>query len=172
MDQNGIMNAIVDWGNANGPKLEGAYKLKGGWEGWTQVELALVLKKMFEQSNAGAAIEVTREDPVYSGGNQRSDLLITTRNGAQHFTNMFELKCEGIANAANFVGQVRDDCTKVDSGVINAAYRPCKAWVVAFSVTKNLGNLQVGGRNLAAYSKTIQAGGTRITLYWGTRDIQ
>ncbi|THU80419.1 hypothetical protein K435DRAFT_874395 [Dendrothele bispora CBS 962.96] len=172
MDQNPIMNAIVDWGNTNGAKLEGAYQLKGGWEGWTQVELALVLKRLFESSNPGSTVEVTREDPVYGGGTQRSDLLITTRKGAQHFTNMIELKCEGIANAPAFTGQVNGDCNKVNNGAINAAYLPCKAWVIAFSVTKNLGALQVGGKNLAQYSKKVQAGGTQMTLYWGTKDFQ
>ncbi|THV02295.1 hypothetical protein K435DRAFT_792650 [Dendrothele bispora CBS 962.96] len=172
MDQSGIMNTIAKWGNDNGAKLEGAYRLKGGWEGWAQVELALVLKQMFETNNPGSTIEVTREDPVYSGGTQRSDILITTRKGAQHFTNMIELKCESIANAANFTRQVSEDCAKVNNGAIIATYRPCKAWVVAFSVTKNLGNLQVGGGNLGAYSKTIQAGGTLMTLWWGTKDFQ
>ncbi|KIK66793.1 hypothetical protein GYMLUDRAFT_82161 [Collybiopsis luxurians FD-317 M1] len=174
----GLLNKIVEWATANGAKLEEAYKLKGGWEGWTQVELALTLKRAYELQFGRDSVTVTREDNVYNNApNQRSDLLLTTRNGGQIFTNMIELKCESIANAANFVREVSGDCTKVNSGVINAIHRPCKAWVVAFSVSNNMANNQAGanplrvdGTPLAVY-RTIQAGGTPITMWWGSKNF-
>ncbi|KAE9396587.1 hypothetical protein BT96DRAFT_922050 [Gymnopus androsaceus JB14] len=161
MDQNAILNKIVEWGNANGPKLEAAYGFHGGWEGWVQVELAIAFKQAFEHDFPGSTITVTREDTVYRGTNQRSDSLISTKGAGRDFTNMLELKCESVAGAAGFSGQVAGDL-----------YLPCKAWVIAFSVTKNLSNLSVGGKNLAAYSKQIHAGRTTITTLVGSKDFK
>lgn len=172
MDQNAILNKIVEWGNANGPKLEAAYGFHGGWEGWVQVELAIAFKQAFEHDFPGSTITVTREDTVYRGTNQRSDSLISTKGAGRDFTNMLELKCESVAGAAGFSGQVAGDCTKIDNGLVDNRYLPCKAWVIAFSVTKNLSNLSVGGKNLAAYSKHIQAGRTTITIWWGAKDFK
>ncbi|KAJ3738352.1 hypothetical protein DFH05DRAFT_1560828 [Lentinula detonsa] len=143
MDKSPVLERIVEWAEANGEKIQDAYNQKGGWEGWTQVELAFYLKRAFESERYGV-VTVTREDNVYQGNNQRFDLLITTRKGAEHFTNMLELKCESIANTNNFKAQAKADCTK--------------AWVIALSVTKDLGDVQVGSLKLAAYSKRIQAG--------------
>ncbi|KAL0575494.1 hypothetical protein V5O48_006479 [Marasmius crinis-equi] len=171
MSTSGIINKIVDWGNANGDKLEAAYGLHGGWEGWVQVELAIAFKRAFESENPGSTITVTREDSVYGGTNQRSDILITTRGGGRDFTNMLELKCESIAGAAGFSGQVKGDCDKVDKGLINNQFKPCKAWIIAFSVTKDLSNLKVDNKNLVAYPKQIRAGRLTITLWWGAKDF-
>ncbi|KIK66770.1 hypothetical protein GYMLUDRAFT_912488 [Collybiopsis luxurians FD-317 M1] len=167
----GLLNRVVEWANANAGKLEEAYQLKGGWEGWTQVELALDFKRAYGKQYGHDSVTVTREDKVYNGTNERSDLLLTTRTGGKLFTNMIELKCESIANSAGFPGEVTIDCTKIDTGGIKAQYRPCTAWVVAFSVSKNLSHLQVGGKPLTAY-KTINAPGrTQITIWTGRRDF-
>ncbi|KAJ3980763.1 hypothetical protein F5890DRAFT_1539769 [Lentinula detonsa] len=171
MDKSPVLERIVEWAEANGEKIQDAYNQKGGWEGWTQVELAFYLKRAFESERYGV-VTVTREDNVYQGNNQRSDLLITTRKGAEHFTNMLELKCESIANTNNFKTQAKADCTKVNQGVINQNYLPCKAWVVALSVTKDLGDVQVGSLKLAAYSKRIQAGTLQLTLWWAAKSFQ
>ncbi|KIK55835.1 hypothetical protein GYMLUDRAFT_87501 [Collybiopsis luxurians FD-317 M1] len=166
----GLLNTIADWANANASKLGEAYQLKGGWEGWTQVELALYLKRAYGQQFPGSVVTVTREDKVYNGTNERSDLLLTTRTGGRLFTNMIELKCESIANSAAFPGEVAADCTKIDTGGIKAQYRPCTAWVVAFSISRDVGHLQVGGKALVRY-RTIQAGGTQITMWTGRKDF-
>ncbi|KAG7095510.1 hypothetical protein E1B28_006249 [Marasmius oreades] len=176
-DRNPIMNKIVEWGNANGEKIEQAYSFNGGWEGWVQVELAIAFKRAFE--GPGSTVTVTREDLVYQGNNQRSDILFTTRRGAERFTNMLELKCETsrAGGAAAFAAAVQADCAKVNNGLINNQFTPCKAWVIAFSVTRNLTNLTVGvdqnnqPRHLRAYPDTIRAGGRTITLYYGWRDF-
>ncbi|KAG7086880.1 hypothetical protein E1B28_002800 [Marasmius oreades] len=168
--RNGIMNEIVRWGNANGDKISEAYGFIGGWEGWVQVELAIAFKKAFP------GITISREDAVYQGNNQRSDILFTTRNPTL-FTNMLELKCETsrAGGAAAFAAAAQADCTKVNNGLINQRLIPCKAWVIAFSVTRNLTNLTVGEpghqRNLRAYPDTIRAGNHTITLYWGWKDF-
>ena len=174
-DRNPIVNKIVEWGNANGDKIDQAYGFVGGWEGWVQVELAIAFKRAFE--GPGSTVTVSREDPVYQGNNQRSDILFTTRNGTNRFTNMLELKCETsrAGGAAAFATAVGADCTKVNTGLINNQITPCKAWVIAFSVTRNLTNLTVGEpgnqRNLRAYPDTIRAGARTITLYVGYRDF-
>ncbi|KAJ3992277.1 hypothetical protein F5050DRAFT_960625 [Lentinula boryana] len=167
VDKNPMMESIVEWANLNGTRLEKAYNQKGGWEGWAQVELASYLEQVF--GGEGVAT-VTREDNVYNGNDQRSDLLITTQkpNGTS-FTNMFELKCESSANSGNFRTKVRADCTKIANGVWNANYAPCEAWIIAIGVTKTVGDFMVGGKNLAPYYKKIQAGGTQMTLWWGSR---
>ncbi|KAK1221992.1 hypothetical protein PQX77_015171, partial [Marasmius sp. AFHP31] len=161
---NGIMNKIVEWGNANGAKIEQAYSFNGGWEGWVQVELAIVFKQAFQHDFPGATITVTREDAVY-GTNQRSDILISTRRPGNNFTNMLELKCETsrAGGDAAFAAAVAADCTKVNNAAIANQFLPCKAWVIAFSATRNLTNLAVGGANLRAYPSTIRAGARTIT---------
>ncbi|KAL0067751.1 hypothetical protein AAF712_005191 [Marasmius tenuissimus] len=167
----GMIHDIVEWGNKNGAKIAEAYSFNGGWEGWVQVELAMAMKKAFSHDFPGYGITVTREDVVYDN-KQRSDLLISTSKAGQHFTNMLELKCETsrVGGASAFRTAVAADCDKVNKGQITAMkYLPCKAWVIAFSVTKDLKDLKVEGVNLQAYPKRIDAKPITITLYYGVK---
>ncbi|KAH7879303.1 uncharacterized protein C8R40DRAFT_590845 [Lentinula edodes] len=167
VDKNPIMESIADWADYKSAEIKAAYDQKGGWEGWVQVELARHLQQYF--GHEGVA-EVTREEYVYNGTDQRSDLLITTtKTNGDAFTNMFELKCESSGNSGKFRTEVKADCAKINNGVWNAKYNPCKAWIVAFGVSKTVGDFVVGGANLKEYHRKIQAGGTQITLWWGTR---
>ena len=173
--RNPIITEIVRWGNANANKIDQAYDFKGGWEGWVQVELAIHLRGFF----GGQYVAISREDLVY-GNKQRSDILFQTdipmdvknKVPAQKFSNMIELKCESKAGAAAFPGQVKEDCEKVTQANIVAAVLPCKAWVVAFSVTKVLTNLSVGGTNLQLYPDAIQLpSGRTVSIYWGAKSF-
>ncbi|KAJ4490752.1 hypothetical protein J3R30DRAFT_131739 [Lentinula aciculospora] len=169
VEKNSVMEKILEWANdvVNAEKIEKAYNQKGGWEGWVQVELAMYLQKVL--GGQGIAT-ILREQNVYNGNSQKCDFLIKTqKENGEYFTNMFELKCESSGNAGKFRTEVRDDCTKIANGVWNTEFNPCEAWIVAFSVTKNVADFMVGGRNLRRYYKTIQAGQIQMSVWWGSR---
>ncbi|KAJ3745982.1 hypothetical protein DFH05DRAFT_901333 [Lentinula detonsa] len=161
---NPVMEKIVDWGNnyVNAQKIAAAYNQKGGWEGWVQVELAIVLQQHF---GGDGQATVLREQYVYNGTQQRCDILIDTKKyNGEHFTNMFELKCESSGNAGNFRTEVEKDCTKIGGGVWKCS--PCTWWIVGFGVTQDIGDLKVKGVNLKKYHRDIQVGEGRVTLWW------
>lgn len=76
-------------------------RLRGGWEGWAQVELALFL------SACGYVVE--REANIFADANRRIDLLI----GWQGQFLGLEVKCETAAGAAGFYAEVDADLTKI-----------------------------------------------------------
>lgn len=78
-----------------------AYSLKGGWEGWLQVELALAL---------GEEVDVLREAHSYADAHQRSDLSNLTAN----VDVIIEVKCESAHRPPEkFVASVVDDYLKL-----------------------------------------------------------
>ncbi|KAK1224580.1 hypothetical protein PQX77_012518 [Marasmius sp. AFHP31] len=154
-------------------KIEQAYEQRGGWEGWLQVELAIYLKKVFEHDLfPGCTVNVTREDYIYGESSMRSDILLKTTVNGRTFYNALELKCETYLGGSSFRRKVKDDCEKIDDANLGGQYRPCTAWVVAFSVTKDLSSLTVGERNLEVYPGKIKVGDLPLKMYWGRKDFK
>ena len=82
---------IYKWAQSKRGEIEKAFRMKGGWEGWLQVELGLLL------ANDGR--EVEREQHVFTTSSQEADLVIKTapaRAGDPKSCTIIELKCEGI----------------------------------------------------------------------------
>lgn len=112
--------------NAKSSDIEAAYSLKGGWEGWAQVELALYLQKVL----SGSTIE--REMAVYAGNTQLADLVITGETINPENTAIIELKCRNSGHA-NFARTVKDDLKKI-KGKIVERYEKVPIRVVAISI--------------------------------------
>ncbi|KAJ3992279.1 hypothetical protein F5050DRAFT_1905436 [Lentinula boryana] len=162
------MESIADWGNeaVNAHKIEAAYSQQGGWEGWVQVELTLVVQKHF----GGAEATISREQYVYNGTQQRCDILIeTNKQNGEHFVNLFEIKCESSGSADKFRTEVNKDCTKIDAGV--SKFYPCEWWIVAFGVTRDIGDLKAKGVNLMKYYRDIKTENGSVTIWMENGDL-
>ena len=88
---------IYKWVQSKRGEIEKAFLMKGGWEGWLQVELGLLL------ASDGRSI-VEREQHVFTDKSRAADLVLRTlaaRAGAPDTYTIIELKCEG----------VKQDCT-------------------------------------------------------------
>ncbi|KAF7508645.1 hypothetical protein GJ744_009037 [Endocarpon pusillum] len=89
---------IYYWAKSKRNEIELAFNMKGGWEAWLQVELALWL------GTKPNVASVMREQHVYTDGSQAVDLIVTNTNDVR---NMIELKCESINQDCNIInGQV------------------------------------------------------------------
>ena len=89
---------IIGWAQANLGKILLAYQMKGGWEGWAQVELAIALP--------ANGVPVLREQTIYGNAPaRRVDLVI---NGALGV----ELKC-ATADLPDVFGKVSEDLDKL-----------------------------------------------------------
>lgn len=96
---NGVMNydfknhfvvGIYGWAHTKYSAIQSAFHMKGGWEGWLQVELALWL-----QQNG---FEVEREKHVFNNPLEAADLVVTSPNpqGGYPVRTIVELKCESL----------------------------------------------------------------------------
>lgn len=111
--------------DAKASDIEAAYALKGGWEGWAQVELALYLKGKCK----GCIVE--REQAVYTAkgqaagwdattGKALADLVIAPAAGkAMDLDNtaIIELKCRNVQHK-NFVALVKADLAKIEDELV------------------------------------------------------
>lgn len=81
---------IYAWAQKRRNDIKSAFNMKGGWEGWLQVELGLWL-----QQNG---FEVKREERVFKNPLQAADMIVTSRNpqGGDPVHTIVELKCEGL----------------------------------------------------------------------------
>lgn len=133
---NPLAGSIRNWAAANAEKLHKAYSYKGGWEGWAQVELAIVLEQDHGAQASYHQNVITREDTVYDGTAQRCDILLTTnQSGIPKWYNFIELKCESSGMQDKFVGVVEADYAKVSNGMAKKNLRPCTAFVCAITVS-------------------------------------
>lgn len=76
------------------PEIQRAHLMKGGWEVWAQVELAMAFEDRIKH-DGGHTTEVERELQVYEGSADKAVLSFTTdRNQNNEFSTVIELKCE------------------------------------------------------------------------------
>ena len=87
------VSRIFQWAQSKRGEIERAFRMKGGWEAWLQVELALWLE---EQADTAS---IVREQHVYSDSSLAVDLLVKTTSGTR---SMFELKCESVNQDCRF----------------------------------------------------------------------
>lgn len=110
--------------------VEKAFFLKGGWEGWTQVELTLFL--------LDRGYDVLREEAIYVNRNERVDFLINSTFPL--YDNIapiaIELKCQrAIASSENsFIESVQADIKKLQTLDKKRYYRIILALVVTQDV--------------------------------------
>ncbi|KAK7446507.1 hypothetical protein CaCOL14_010916 [Colletotrichum acutatum] len=108
--------------------IRNAYSEKGGWEGWAQVEIANFIKSGY------TSLRVTREDGVYDGNTQRSDLILQNGSGIR---TIIELKCErgSAPNSRWIVDEVIKDAEKLQ-GTLKTKFRPAICFAVGIAVTR------------------------------------
>ncbi|KAL8855488.1 MAG: hypothetical protein Q9178_007870 [Gyalolechia marmorata] len=111
-------------------KMAAAYKQKGGWEGWAQVEIAYLVQVKYPH------VTIDREVNVYAGTKKENDFVITDNNDPNKPKQIIELKTErGTQTPADFKKSFLEDITKIRTSPIDAKFKPAQAFAVAISVT-------------------------------------
>lgn len=87
--RNLVRNRTVAVCTANNANIYAAYRTRGGWEGWLQVELARDLA-----NNLPGTATLIRENAAYYVGGQRADITIDLGVGLPKL--VVELKCESM----------------------------------------------------------------------------
>lgn len=101
---------IQRWAAQRDGQFKYNWPVKGGWEGWIQVDLTA------SALAADSTAEILREQPVYTNTRQRCDLLLNTTS-APDAQVIVEIKAESWNNRAAFVPGVIDDLDKLQQSV-------------------------------------------------------
>lgn len=105
--------AITQWARARNNQFARNWPVKGGWEGWVQVDLTAHILAV------DSSIDILREQPVYANNRQRCDLLLNS-NDVPAGQIPVEIKAESFDNSGRFINGVEDDLDKFDGR--NGAY--------------------------------------------------
>ena len=125
-----VVAIIGAWAGHNYPKIREIYWQKGGWEGWTQVELALLFTQLYPKTNT------FREELVYLGSSKRADLTLML---AGEQTQVIELKVESLwqdqsaGGVTNFVKSLKTDISKIDSNNLAPDFRPALVYAIGLT---------------------------------------
>ncbi|KAF2688430.1 hypothetical protein K458DRAFT_147979 [Lentithecium fluviatile CBS 122367] len=137
-----LFAAIMEWGADLRRRIEddgdqeGVWKLKGGWEGWLQPELAQIFNAEREK-----AVYV---EPPGTKHPRAADLVLAPENDdkmdnaylLEWETVIIELKCQGFYNQDNFANAVEADVVKIQDEIRTEYTRHgCSLYVVALSMT-------------------------------------
>jgi hypothetical protein len=117
-----FLAALQDWAKPRDPNFKYYWPVKGGWEGWIQVDLtAFIIDRL-------ATVEILREQPIYQNGRQLVDLLINTNEppGKQI---AIEIKAQSFENRTRFITGVVADLNKFET--VDTAYQDTPAIMVA-----------------------------------------
>jgi hypothetical protein len=138
---------VVDWSKRREQQFRYNWVVKGGWEGWIQVDLTAYML------SADSTIEVLREQPIYTSDRKRTDLLLnsTLATDAQI---PVEIKAESFENrGAGFVSGVLEDLAKLNDER-NAHYSgsTCVMLAVPFSPESlaRVDGIEFGGHRIFA----------------------
>ncbi|HEY3506469.1 MAG TPA: hypothetical protein VGN37_27230 [Actinocatenispora sp.] len=100
--------AVIDWAGRRGGQFASNWPVKGGWEGWIQVDLTAHIL------SADSAIDILREQPVFANSRQRCDLLLNTNQMPAHQI-VVELKAQSFDNRDRFITGVESDLDKFNT---------------------------------------------------------
>lgn len=129
-----ILKEVEHWTTHAMYQIDSAWKQKGGWEGWAQVEIALAFTE--KDSDVGEHYEVTREGYPY-GGLHRADIILTPKD-AQYRTEVIELKCQSENRTEyGFTYVVEEDVNWIISKY-KSAKTPTRFWALAITMTKSM----------------------------------
>lgn len=159
-----ILISIVDFVNTHHHKLWDIMEQKGGWEGWLQVELAVLI------TASGAHPYVAeRELAVFNRAGQRVDVWATAAHGPAVRSVGIELKCE--SHYQDNVGRARlnarlgDDVDKILAGVRQEYVGATGARVYAVGVTTNPNDLD-GYDRMAGRGEQMRYTQTESEQHW------
>lgn len=105
---NQFLKETITWAKIRNDQFKYYWPVKGGWEGWIQVDLVAHLLAIDN------TLEVSREQPIFNNAAQRVDLLLNSDQLAEHQIPV-EIKAESFYNRANpFVRGLRNDYHKLE----------------------------------------------------------
>ncbi|NER52623.1 MAG: hypothetical protein F6J92_39490 [Symploca sp. SIO1A3] len=118
---------VTEWANGKSAQFKFYYPLKGGWEAWTQAEVAAyILSK-------DSTIDILREWSIYQNNNQRVDWLFNNQDPTVGNKIAIELKCQSFENRNTFTNGLAADEAKLAQANLKAAYQGCQTGVMGIS---------------------------------------
>ena len=99
--------SVRSWANERVRQFPYTWPLKGGWEGWIQVELmAYFFRKDSTQ-------DILREQSIYTNNRKHVDLLLNTKATMWEDLIPVEIKAQSFENSDNFIEGVEEDMGKL-----------------------------------------------------------
>jgi hypothetical protein len=109
-----FINCTRDWASRRNAQFKFNWPVKGGWEGWIQVDLTAYILTL------DSTVEILREQPIYQNARRKCDLLLNADSLPANQIPV-EIKAESWNNRDNFVDEVLADLDKFDER--NPAYQ-------------------------------------------------
>ena len=188
IQENEILSVIINYVENNRELLYRNTDLKGGWEGWLQVELEGVISH-YSSYNA------ERERPVFKATGQRIDLWC--KHGSEFYSEAnpnpgeyvqrvgVELKCGGIHQdfissdeEGNFQNRMISDIEKIGAGMDSDAIGEAGARVFAIGVTTEDADLygfegvNATGMQVRYWASSQLPNGVSLYVLWWYQDYQ
>ena len=116
---------MQDWAAKRNKAFQYYWPVKGGWEGWIQVDLIAYFISL------DSTLEILREQPIYLAAQKRVDLLVNTSLDADYQIPV-EIKAESFENRAQFLAGVNADLVKLDQER-NATFKNSTSGMLAIS---------------------------------------
>jgi hypothetical protein len=125
-DLNTFRQAVINWAVARNGTFQYNWVVKGGWEGWVQVDLVADILSV------NTTYDILREQPVYTNARKKTDLLLNADLNTD-FQIPVEIKAQSWYNRAGFLPGVEEDLDKLDDER-SANYRDsdCVMFGIAF----------------------------------------
>jgi hypothetical protein len=121
-----FVDAVQNWAKLRDPSFKFYWPVKGGWEGWIQVDLtAFIIDKL-------PTLDILREQPIFKNERQKVDLLI---NADQNPDNQIavEMKAQSFENRDRFIKLVESDLDKLTDMNPAYAYTTCVVLAATFN---------------------------------------
>jgi hypothetical protein len=127
MNVDNFVAAIQQWAAFRNDQFRHYWPVKGGWEGWVQVDLtAFILSH-------DPTVEILREQPIFRNPRRQVDLLLNAyQPPAQQIA--VEIKAQSLENQGSFVDGVVKDLEKLDR--VNDAYTDTTRMVVGLPFSR------------------------------------
>ncbi|KAG9506422.1 hypothetical protein J7337_003405 [Fusarium musae] len=172
-ESNSILTSISNWILAKSAEIEYARSTNGGWEGWSQVELAWILTRDHTYKyDQGSNILISRESHLFGENSLKADFEISGPGGV-----VFELKCERgprMVDDPHNQGQMKEDTTtlKSSAGQLFTGLRADQAKVAGLKASAGITAVFVIGISVTreAYEKmaTMPQDENAFKLYTAT----
>ena len=136
---------LIEWTKDRGGQLKYNWPVKGGWEGWIQVDLVAHILNINNTHN------ILRDQPIYQNNLKRVDLLIQDGESSTEAIAV-EIKAESLENQKSFIGGVIDDVSKLETER-NTNYQNSKALVIAVAFSRESVDALLGIKHPASQTK-------------------
>ncbi|WP_414447873.1 hypothetical protein AB4851_14980 [Burkholderia sp. 22PA0099] len=121
---------VQTWAVARSDSFGSKWPVKGGWEGWAQVDL------VSEMLQDDPTLDILREQAIYRGGRRRVDLLLNANAMMDDDMIPVEIKAESLQNCSAFVDGVLKDLDKLETQR-NAQFSACDCVMMAIAFSQS-----------------------------------